>query len=315
MKERPRWDANVERMSKVNLQALFSAPIVEQTYLDPGYSGHASDVWRIQTTQEVVIVRSLRETEELAGPFWKGCHSLFGLDPKRLFDLEPVNAKLAQLCPIPVPQVLRKGLVDGRPYVVVEYMSGSLLNDFSSLSESALEALGQALARIHTCQFEYYGSLGGQVRSVLSTFPARLIETMRLLVHQFYQQNTAIKEALSPVCEAVSQLPPLEAGVPVLIDIDPTQFLREGEQLTALVDTEAYAIGPRELDFIGLEYILDQRGATTLARGYKRILPLPHLSQVRPVYRYLYRLLEVQGSVELDEWMKYPPLFDGLAAQ
>lgn len=299
----------------MNLQALFSAPIVEQIYLDPGYSGHASDVWRVQTTREVVVVRSLRETEELAGPFWKGCHSLFGLDPKRLFDLEPVNARLAQLYPIPVPQVLRKGLVGNRPYVVVEYMPGSPLNDFSSLPESALEALGQALARIHTCQLEYCGTLGGLVRSALSTFSAQLIETMSMLVHQFYQQDAAIKGALSPACEAASQLPPLETGVPVLIDMDPTQFLTDGEQLTALVDTEAYAIGPRELDFIGLEYILDQQGATALARGYKRILPLPHLSQVRPVYRYLYRLLEVQGSVELDEWMKHPPLFDSLAAE
>lgn len=297
----------------MNLQSLFSAPIVEQTYLDPGYSGHASDVWRVQTTREVVVVRSLRETEELAGPFWKGCHSLFGLDPRRLFDLEPINAILAQLSSIPVPQVLRKGLVGGQPYAVVEYMPGSPLNDFSSLSGSALEALGQALARIHTCQFEYYGSLGGQVRSALSTFPARLIETMRMLVHQFYQQNAAIKEALSPTCEAVSELPSVEAGVPVLIDIDPTQFLTDGELFTALVDTEAYAIGPRELDFIGLEYILDQRGATALARGYNGVLPLPKLSQVRPVYRYLYRLLEVQGSVELDVWMRHPPLFDGFA--
>jgi fructosamine-3-kinase len=301
-------------MNDMDLQSLFSAPIVEQTYLDPGYSGHASDVWRVQTTQEVVVVRALRETQELEGPFWKGCHALFGLDPKRLFDLEPINATLARLCPIPIPQVLRKGMLEGQPYVVVEYMPGSPLHDFTALPESALEALGQALAQIHTRRFGYYGSASWQSCSTLSTFPARLTQTMRMLVHQFYQADAAIKEALPSACEAVAQLPPLEEGALILIDIDPTQFLTDGEHFTALVDTEAYAIGPRELDFIGLEYVLDQRGATAVARGYNGILPFPELSQVRSVYRYLYRLLEVQGSADLEVWMRHPPLFDSFVA-
>ena len=295
----------------MNLQSLFSTVIVEQTYLDPGYSGHASDVWRVQTTQEEVVVRALRLGEELAGPFWKGCYSLFGIDPKQIFDLEPINAALAHLCPIPIPQVLRKGLMDGRSYVVVEYMPGSPLNNFTSLPERTLEELGQALARIHTRPFSYYGHPTGRVRYALATFHTRLIETMRMLVNQFYQHDATIKEALPSICKMVSQLPPFEKGALILVDIDPTQFLTDGRHITALVDTEAYAIGPRELDFIGLEYILDQQGATALARGYSTILPLPDLSRVRPVYRYLYRLLEVQGSTELEAWMAQPLLFEG----
>lgn len=172
--------------------------------------------------------------------------------------------------------------------------------------------LGQALARIHTRRFGWYGSASEQRSSALSTFPAQLAQTMRMLVHQFYQADAVIKKALSSACEAASQLPPLEEGALIPIDIDPTQFLTDGEHFTAFVDTEAYAIGPRELDFIALEYILDQRGATAVARGYSDILSLPELSQVRSIYRYLYRLLEVQGSVDLEEWMRRPPLFDGL---
>jgi len=39
------------------------------------------------------------------------------------------------------------------------------------------------------------------------------------------------------------------------------------------------------------------------------VLPLPDLSRVRAPYRFLYRLLEVQGSVPLDAWMSWPELF------
>jgi len=69
----------------VNFQSLFSTPIIEQTYLDPGCPGHTNDVWRIQTTQEVTVLRTLRQGEELEGPFWKGGVSLFLQRPKAPF--------------------------------------------------------------------------------------------------------------------------------------------------------------------------------------------------------------------------------------
>ena len=122
------------------LQSLFMMPIVEQVYLDPGYSGHANDIWRVKTAQEEVVVRILRDREP-GGPFWKGCQYLFGLDPRNIFDLEEINAVLANVSPIPIPQVLRKGMVDGRPCVVVEYMPGSALDTFEWLPQRAPDCL------------------------------------------------------------------------------------------------------------------------------------------------------------------------------
>jgi hypothetical protein len=63
------------------------------------------------------------------------------------------------------------------------------------------------------------------------------------------------------------------------------------------------------MDFIALEYLLDPPGAAAVARGYNAIQPLPDLSAVRPVYRYLYRLLEAQGRAELEIWMAHPAVF------
>ncbi|HZR43443.1 MAG TPA: hypothetical protein VFB12_25235 [Ktedonobacteraceae bacterium] len=94
-----------------------------------------------------------------------------------------------------------------------------------------------------------------------------------------------------------------------MIDMDPTQFLTDGGRLTALVDTEAYAVGPCELDFIALEYVLDQRGAAALTKGYNTIRPLPDLSRVRSVYRYFCRLIGIQKKTDLETWMAQPVLF------
>lgn len=95
----------------------------------------------------------------------------------------------------------------------------------------------------------------------------------------------------------------------VLADIDPTQFLVDNGVITGLVDTEAYVIAPREFDFVALEYVLDKRSAHFVSKGYETIMPLPDLKPVRVLYRYLYRLLEIQGSPDIDEWLSQPVLF------
>jgi hypothetical protein len=303
----------MRRGTTVKLQKLFAAPIIEQHYLDPGYSGHASDVWHVvchvATTQEEVVVRAVRQQGEFDGPFWQGCSFLFGLDSRNIFDLELINTLLARVCPIPIPQVLSKGIVDERPYVIVEYMPGFPLNNFSSLPESALEEFGRALAHIHSYRFDYFGHVTGRLRFPLAAFQERLVETMSMLVEQFYQNDAQIKAALPSFCEDALLLPSVEDGALIMVDMDPTQFLTDGERLTALVDTEAYGVGPRELDFVALEYVLTSHEAVALARGYSAILPVPDLSVVRPVYRYLYRLIEIQGRMPLETWMGWPVFF------
>src|SRR3712207_2545788 len=152
----------------MNLQPLFDAPILEQIYLDPGYSGHANDVWLVRTSREQAVVRAFRSVQE--GTFWEGCRHLFGIDPSHLFNLEPLNALLARLSPIPVPRVLRKGVVDGRQCVVVEYMPGRVLANFRTQPDGLLEQLGRARAQIHAQRFDWWGSPVGRLRLPLSEF-------------------------------------------------------------------------------------------------------------------------------------------------
>lgn len=296
---------------RMDLQPLFAQPITRLDYLDPGYESHASDVWLVETAVERVVVRISRPT---AGrdddPFWYGCRHLFGIDPQAIFDLELVNALLHRLSSIAVPRVLRKGRLDGRPYVMVEAMPGGRVDDLRDLPDAALYELGRALAGIHRPRFPYAGHPSGSLRYPIAAFHGRLAETLRLLVERFHGQDAEMRAALEDRCAAATALPAPPYGSLIMVDLDPTQFLGDGRRLTALVDTEAYAIGPRELDFIALEYVLDARSAQAVRASYTTLLPLPDLRQVRPVYRYLYRLLEIQGDVDLCEWMRWPTYFD-----
>lgn len=293
----------------MDLQPLFSEPILEQRPLDPGYSNHASDVWLVRTAAESVVVRTSRLNGQPDNDFWWGLRDLFGVDPRRVFDMEPVNQILHQQSTIPVPRVFRRAVLDGRPYVMVELMPGSALDSFATLRLEVLIDLGEALARIHQYRFDWCGAPTGAVKHGLDQFHTQMVMTMRELVARFYPDHQQIRERLEPMCEAALALPAPTVGALVMPDIDPTQFLTDGARLTALVDTEAYVVGPAALDLLALEYVLDARQAQAFAQGYRRVSPLPDLTLVRPVYRYFYRLIRIQGSVPLDHWLAAPSLF------
>lgn len=297
----------------MNLQPLFPDPIIAQAAYPAAYSDHTNDIWRVRTATEDVVVRIPRSPggwDYEARAFWLGCRHLFGLDPTRPARLAPTNDLLARLCPIPVPRVLRQGVVAGHPCLVVERLPGERLTDLRALPAAALADLGAALARVHRRRFDWWGAPFGGARRPLAAFHARLAATLDALVARFFARDAALAGALPAYRAAALALPAPESAALVMIDVDATQFLAAGGRITGLVDTDAYVVAPRALDLIGYEYELDAASAAAFAEGYRTILPLPDLRAVRPVYRYLYRLLEVQGAVPLEAWMAWPALFD-----
>ena len=295
----------------LDLQPLFPEPILAQKRYPAAYSDHTNDVWRVRTATEEVVVRAPRPAAELASPFWWGTRGLFGIDPTRPRRLAALNAQLAALSPLPIPRVLRAGTCAGRECLVLEWLPGTPPTDLRALPPAALRDLGAALAHIHRHEYRWWGAPEGDQQRALAAFHPALAALLQALVARFYAADTAIGGALAHFRDAALRLPAPESAALIMLDVDATQFLTDKGRITALVDTEAYVVAPRALDFIGYEYELDARGAAAFAAGYRALLPLPALAAVRPVYRYLYRLLGVQGPVPLDEWLAWPILFTG----
>jgi aminoglycoside phosphotransferase (APT) family kinase protein len=112
------------------------------------------------------------------------------------------------------------------------------------------------------------------------------------------------------MCAAAAGLPAPTEGALVLADIFPPQFLHEDGRIVALIDVDAYVVGPRELDFVCLEYFVDERAAQLIARGYREAGPLPALEPVRPVYRFFFWVLTMNPlALGYDRWMSWPAAF------
>lgn len=296
-------------MNERHLQQLFNEPIVEIQYLDPGYSGHASDVWLVKFAAKEVIVRSSRLRDEPNREFWWGCKYIFGIDPRFMTYFAHNSNIINANSTIAAPRVLSKGIMAGKEYIVVQKMNGNVLQSFTNQSHELLHQFGVWLANVHLIAFDFFGNVAKTTMASKEQFHSRLAQAMKLLVERDYGDNCKIKEKLEHMLNELSVQPVPTHFCPVLVDMDPSQFLTENGLISAIVDVEAYVVGPRELDFIGLEYVLDEKSSKSFIDGYTTILDIPDLSKCRHTYRYLYRLLGVQGSIDLDTWLAQPELF------
>jgi hypothetical protein len=292
----------------MDLQFLFNDPILKSQELDPGYEDHASDVLLVKTESQEVVVRSSRMVDEPNNDFWWGCRRLFGIDPRKVYNLEKINDQLIEISSIPIPRVIGKGK-KGREFVVIEKLDGQVVQSFINQQNSVLQSLGEGLAKIHNQKKNYIGNPSESFQIKLEDFHHHFIRGIQDIVNRFYRNNASILLKLDGMIDRIIAIPPPDYTSYVLVDMDPTQFLSNGKVITGLVDTEAYAVAPRELDFIALEYMLDEKSAAEFQKGYEKILDLPDLTKCRLPFRYLYRLLSVQGNVNIEEWLEHKYLF------
>jgi aminoglycoside phosphotransferase (APT) family kinase protein len=258
--------------------------------------------------REVIVRASGIENVKEAGVFLRSLNHMFGIGPGNVLALEAVNNTLSGFKAFVYPKILEKHRLD-REYVVVELLGGATLESFSGLSKEELIKFGRNLAIIHSRKLDYWGNPSGTFKVSLENANRHIIQSMHTIVKEFYWENHKILNALPRMERALRDIPPPEDTSYVLVDMDPTQFLADRGRITGLCDTEAYVIAPRALDFIALEYVLDRNAAQFVSQGYQTIMELPDLRHVRTVYRYLYRLIEIQGDEDLDEWLWRPELF------
>jgi aminoglycoside phosphotransferase (APT) family kinase protein len=291
-----------------DLHALFDAPVIEQVELDPGFEDHGSSVFRVRTANEDVVARSFRAAD-IHGPFWGCLHALFGIDPLTAAEAVPIYRLLSDVSPIAVPQVVRVAEMHGRPWLVVDLMHGTPLRGFDELSDAGLHDFGRALATIHARRFHTLGNPSGSMRYPPADFPRRLSHVLREW-DRSHPDGPLPAALAADMRAAVDQLPPPTEGALVLPDMFAPQFLEQDGRITAIVDVDAYVVGPRELDLVGLEYFVDARTAPLIARGYREIAPLPPLRRVRRAYRYLLWVLTMNPmALDVHRWTAWPEAF------
>lgn len=295
----------------LSLAPLFREPIESQVLVAPHHPGQASYIWDVRTARRRVIVRSPRRDSPPDEDFGQGVLRLFEANPSDLGRTAVITTYLAMHSEIPVPTILELATHNDRNFLIVEWLAGTPLNSFNQLPKKQLQRFGRHLARLHQQQFPIFGSPNALVNRAagqpLDQFNARMKSTIHYLGKRYYAANPETAHWIGLADRSIESLSWPNTASPIMIDMDPSQFLvTEGQCLSALVDTELYVLAPRELELVGLEYLLNEPSAQIFATGYQQVAPLPLLQPYRLPFRLLLRLLSFQGPIDWTQWMKAP---------
>jgi hypothetical protein len=295
-------------MTAPDLQPLFEECILEQVELDSGFADHGSSVYRVRTAREHAVARAFRD-ESAASPFWCCLRTLFGIDPRVASEAAAIYPLLADVSPFGVPRVRRAADAGGRTWLVVDLMPGAPLGTFDELSDAGLVGLGRGLASIHGRRFATLGNPSGSIRFAPSELPQRLARALDTFAGA-HGEAPVPDHLRDDLRAAIAGLPPPAGGALVLPDLFPPQLLQRDGHVVAIVDLDAYVVGPRELDLVGLEYFLDARAAALVATGYEEVAPLPPLRDVRRPYRWLLWVLTMNPmALHVERWLAWPKAF------
>jgi hypothetical protein len=96
----------------------------------------------------------------------------------------------------------------------------------------------------------------------------------------------------------------------IMPDLRWDQFLTDGKTLTSLVDLDAIITGPIEIEWVILEYLLNEQQANIFYKEYSNFLVPPNIASKRKVHRHLLFKMNILGETNQSKWMAHPIIFD-----
>lgn len=273
------------------------------TELNAGESSRASHVWRVDLPTGPVIYRRSWWTSPDVSAFMLGLSKLFCVDPRNLQTTAATYRFWHDLDVWAVPQPL--GLVDfqGGEALSVEFIEGETIADINGADA---RELGRRVARLHGHSRPVYGNVLGQQVLPLGGFYAHALAVCREVIPKFRQNWDAHWDAAEAIFAAA---PSPTHAAPMLLDWNGTQFIWRGGQPFALVDIEASALAPVELDLCFWEVLLLPQHGREFRAGYTEIRPFPPLAAHRSACRLILLALESEGSPPLAQWLALPAHF------
>lgn len=278
--------------------------LLTATELNAGESSRASHVWRVDGSEGTEIYRRSWWTTPEVSAFMLGLNRLFGVDPRDLQATADTYRFWRELNVWAVPEVLGITEFKGAPALRVEFMAGET-QQFDDLDATEL---GRRVALTHRYEAAHFGDVLGQQQRPLSEFYARACEMVREVAPKYKPANW--QPHWDEVVAAFRSAPAPSVAVPMLLDWNGTQFIWRDGQPFALVDVEASALAPLELDLCFWELLLNGEQVGQFAAGYTKIRPLPDLKAHRTACRLILLALESEGSPPLMKWLHLSPHFD-----
>ena len=279
---------------------------VPQSFTD---STHA--LWSFQLNGEGCFLKLCNIENNQLSQFWQLMKQLFSLDlPVVLDRYSEVYQQVAQLSGVKVPELI--AAVSNESVSTHDY-SGFLLSDFvqgSPLGPKAITDQHVKLLALHITSLHQSCSVtSGPLFSKSDELQISVDQWRKKLKATLLSfEDESLGSNLEFNADLVDKLVMKDFQI-IMPDLRWDQFLQLDDGRLALVDLDAFVWGPKALELVLLEYLLNAEQAELFKTIYCQVHVMPDLTIERQVYRFLLFKMNVLGVSDLGEWMSHPIRF------
>ncbi len=229
-------------------------------------------------------------------PFWRGIKEIFASD----FDTQRENIE-STLSLLKNPHIQVAPLIEKshrHAYQLFREVEGLSYEPDEFPNHDALEyQLGQFIGFLHKTQYDFFGH---QKMCLHGDFKERAVNAMHRTIQEYWQDSCAVKELFEDIRRL--DISPSSYSF-IMTDISANQFVY-GDGLSsikAVVDFDAYVIGPREWELSVIELCLQNGEA--FKKGYEEYGVFPDISAHRKFYRFFMYLCDPWDKQDVSAFM------------
>lgn len=279
---------------QVGLPQLVTTPIA----LPSKFEDSTHQVFVCDTVDGRMVLKVCDQAGVDQSDFWQGLNHLFGADfPNSLGHIKHTHALLNNLGVYTVPDFVAS---KQNRFVLTRFVDGVDV-DAEQVTDKMVLNLAKHVSLLHQYKQPTWGALHAPVYSA-SEWSKRLHATLAAMASK--SVVTIPGALLEKTLQQVATQQHTEF-VPLMLDLRWDQFRTAGNNgALALVDLDAFVMGPRALELVLLEYILTPAQFAIFKAEYTAANDWPVYEAQKSCYQLLLFLMQVLGEVDLAKWMR-----------
>jgi len=282
-----------------NQQKDLPALIQPASLIVAKFEDSTHQLWHCQTIDGPMILKLCNHQTIQTSTFWLGMNNLFDIGfPASLAHIDKTHRFITEEGELQIPEHIAS---EASAFVLARYLEGVDV-DFEHVSDGMVIQLAKHLAKLHQVQKSNWGAFH-QTEFSSSQWSTRLQRTLSTLAEM--HPNTIPEQVLEQALQQAADLN-IDSFVPIMLDLRWDQMLQQQGQLSAIVDMDAFVVGPRELELVLLEYQLNEHQADIFIHEYQASAEWPDLTEQRFCYRLLLFLMNSLGETDVNKWMHAP---------
>lgn len=276
-----------------SLPALVSTPVK----IVPKFADSTHQLWHCETAEGPAVLKVCDHNSVNASSFWLGMNHLFGIDfPSYLGGAQNTAQYLNKHGAFVVPEVIA---AQDQRFVLVAFIAG-VDHEAELVNDKHIVQLAQHIGQLHRQRLDRWGDVHTPVLPS-EAWSARLVETLKELA-----QSSSVDIPKTMLEDILTEAHNIEATdfVPIMPDLRWDQLRRlENSEHLALIDLDAFVIGPRALELVLIMYLLTPAQLSLFKQTYCKLNDWPDLAAQKRSYQLLLFLMNVLGETDLARWM------------